>query len=1006
MRLACVATIISAVLQAQSLGNGPGHVGSSAIDVQVSIAPPFTAATYINQTVDASVNGNDIIDVVSSNSQVLISLILPTGVEVTPANAGGLGFVVSQPINLASTPATSGLFTPLDSIGAHTTFSLPAGSPGGVYQVKANSANISTATNITVNYFSLSGPTVGLAMSQTAYNPGQNAVLTAFVFGGLTPITGATVTATILPPLALNSQCLLGGFQLVSQTVNGDYTQYTYQGTLTNNGNSALPYALAKLTDVPISLSVIGGPQLGFSNTSAGGSSASVNTFTIQAPSSQPFDPTTLSWNIWSTGTPFTASLVDGGQYDYATGDGLYTGVYVPPAIGLYRVMAKITGTFAGSPFSRSAALTFRVVNPLATLAGVADVAIDDDGNGLSDRLVLSAQVNAQSAGSYVFSVGLTASNGNAISGSGSATLAIGAGQIDVSVPARRVLSLGVDGPYEKVNATLAQIPTDGGPISVGRLADAGPTAAYTLASFDRIPLGFSGQNLATGVITGAGPTFDLLNVQIGVNATSSANCQWGAMLTDASGNPIDYESSGGPMTAGANSIGLNFNGIRIASAGPGPYVVTSVTVTCGALHLAQNRLFTISGFTATQFTYVAQTFTLSALGPAPSGTAGSSITVPLQLSSTGAFQGNVVFSVSGLPTGATGSFAVPSIVGSGFTNLAIATPAGLAAGAYPLTIAYSSGSVSLNLSVTLTINVTTVVTPAFSPAAGTYATAQSVTISTTTPGASIRYTTDGSTPTETTGTLYTSPVAVSNSTTINAIAYASGLADSPIALATYTLAAGPAITRVQFAHSYPGNAVAFAGNNIAGDAIVVVASWAGGAPTPPPSLTDTHGNTYAALPPFTSKDGSVSMQIWYALNVAAGANTVTVSTDADDLSVTAFEYSGVAATGALGVTLTADGTALHEGCPVHQSCSGTTTPTSTSFTPNAGSLVMAFLADEGWSDSLTSGSGFTLVQFDSQQIDAQEDNLKTAATPQTAGFILASPSSSWILSVLELKVN
>jgi hypothetical protein len=172
------------------------------------------------------------------------------------------------------------------------------------------------------------------------------------------------------------------------------------------------------------------------------------------------------------------------------------------------------------------------------------------------------------------------------------------------------------------------------------------------------------------------------------------------------------------------------------------------------------------------------------------------------------------------------------------------------------------------------------------------------------------------------------------------------------------------------------------------------------------PSVTDSRGNTYSALPIFSARDGSVSMQIWYSLNVAAGSNAITVSTDVDDLSVTAFEYSGVAATGALGVTLTADGTALHEGCPVHQSCHGTTTPTSASFTPNAGSLVMAFLADEGWSDSLTAGSGFTLVQFDSQQIDAREDNLKAAATPQTAGFTLASSSSTWILSVLELKAN
>ena len=44
---------------------------------------------------------------------------------------------------------------------------------------------------------------------------------------------------------------------------------------------------------------------------------------------------------------------------------------------------------------------------------------------------------------------------------------------------------------------------------------------------------------------------------------------------------------------------------------------------------------------------------------------------------------------------------------------------------------------------------------PRFSPAAGAYGPAQNVTISTATGGATIRYTTDGSTPTETHGTVY-----------------------------------------------------------------------------------------------------------------------------------------------------------------------------------------------------------------------------------------------------------
>jgi uncharacterized repeat protein (TIGR03803 family) len=79
---------------------------------------------------------------------------------------------------------------------------------------------------------------------------------------------------------------------------------------------------------------------------------------------------------------------------------------------------------------------------------------------------------------------------------------------------------------------------------------------------------------------------------------------------------------------------------------------------------------------------------------------------------------------------------------------------------------------------------------PAFNPTAGTYASAQSVAITSKTNGASIRYTTNGSTPTETTGTLYSGPVNISSTTTINAIAFKSGLADSAVIGPVYTIQA------------------------------------------------------------------------------------------------------------------------------------------------------------------------------------------------------------------------
>jgi hypothetical protein len=79
--------------------------------------------------------------------------------------------------------------------------------------------------------------------------------------------------------------------------------------------------------------------------------------------------------------------------------------------------------------------------------------------------------------------------------------------------------------------------------------------------------------------------------------------------------------------------------------------------------------------------------------------------------------------------------------------------------------------------------------TPTFSPAAGSYSSAQTVTISTTTPGATIYYTTDGSAPT-TSSSVYSSPITVSTSEMVEAIAAAAGYSNSSAGSAVYSITA------------------------------------------------------------------------------------------------------------------------------------------------------------------------------------------------------------------------
>jgi hypothetical protein len=78
--------------------------------------------------------------------------------------------------------------------------------------------------------------------------------------------------------------------------------------------------------------------------------------------------------------------------------------------------------------------------------------------------------------------------------------------------------------------------------------------------------------------------------------------------------------------------------------------------------------------------------------------------------------------------------------------------------------------------------------TPTFDVGSGTYNNAKTVTISTTTSGATIRYTLDGSAPTSSSAQ-YTAPITISNSnTTLKAFAQKTGYTDSGVASATYAL--------------------------------------------------------------------------------------------------------------------------------------------------------------------------------------------------------------------------
>lgn len=122
----------------------------------------------------------------------------------------------------------------------------------------------------------------------------------------------------------------------------------------------------------------------------------------------------------------------------------------------------------------------------------------------------------------------------------------------------------------------------------------------------------------------------------------------------------------------------------------------------------------------------------------------------------------------------------------SGYIKISCkAASGGKGCGVSQVTITYTAGSCGGGTP--------TCVTPTFSPAAGSYEGTQNVSISSTT-GATIYYTTDGSTPTAS-SSVYSSPIAVSADMTIKAYAVKADYEDSEVATAAYTITEGPDVT-------------------------------------------------------------------------------------------------------------------------------------------------------------------------------------------------------------------
>ena len=213
--------------------------------------------------------------------------------------------------------------------------------------------------------------------------------------------------------------------------------------------------------------------------------------------------------------------------------------------------------------------------------------------------------------------------------------------------------------------------------------------------------------------------------------------------------------------------------------------------------------------------------------------------------------------------------------------------------------------------------------------------------------------------------------------TTGNVVVTVGGVASNAVNFIITSTGAG--IAQVQSVSLDASNSnwatLAFGSSNAAGNFIAVVIQ--GGQPGEGFAVTDSQGNTYQQAIQTNEDAAGETIAVYYAMNIAGGANTVTVfQTILGSFRFAILEYSGVAKTNALDVAAAAQGASAF--------------PNSGSVTTTAnGDLLLGGVMTAG-GQTYIAGTGYTI-----EQNVSASPNTKLIAEDQTHATIGASSAGA-----------
>jgi hypothetical protein len=342
--------------------------------------------------------------------------------------------------------------------------------------------------------------------------------------------------------------------------------------------------------------------------------------------------------------------------------------------------------------------------------------------------------------------------------------------------------------------------------------------------------------------------------------------------------------------------------------------IAVSITTTIKAIAIHPQGNFTPSPISAATYTISALPIAAAPTFTPPGGTYTTAQVVTIGSTTPAA---TIYYTTDGsAPTAASTAYTVPINISSSMTLRAFATAAG-----------YSNSAIIDAAYVIQTTN-PPAAAPSFNPAGGTYTAVQTVTITTTTAGATIYYTQDGNDPTAG-SPVYSVPIQVAWNQTLKAMAVAAGFSPSPITSATYTInlpqpqAVAPTITpnggtftapeQVTIATAEPGGVILYTTDGTLPTAVN------GQIYTTP--FTVSASTTVSAITTVTGKLPSNPTTAVFTITIAPNQVQPAVVIPPSTTSNNALQVTMTSATPGATICYTVDGTAPT--CAANGSCTG-----------------------------------------------------------------------------------